>query len=56
LVQLIGQRARGKLKEASERALGTRELPREDLITIEVRPSRTNAAGPLWTNLATASE
>jgi hypothetical protein len=36
--------------------LGTRESPGEDLIAIEAHPSSIDAVGPLWTNLATASE
>jgi hypothetical protein len=37
-------------------ALGTGEPLGEDLITVEVCLRHTNAAGPLWTNLAAASE
>jgi hypothetical protein len=44
------------LKEASKCAIGTGEPLGGDLITVEARPSRTYAAGPLWTNLAAASE
>jgi hypothetical protein len=38
-VQFIGRGARGKLKEASECALGINEPLGEDLITVEARQS-----------------
>jgi hypothetical protein len=56
LEQLIDRGARGKLKEALEDTLGTVAPLGEDLITVEACPSHTIIVGPLWTNLATASE